>query len=61
MGHDLLTWHVDTNGATYRGMLALPTAEDGGFFPAPVRAVSILLRLCNASDTIPKLHDGSGK
>jgi hypothetical protein len=31
MGHDLLTWHVDTNGATYRGMLPLPTTEDGDF------------------------------
>jgi hypothetical protein len=61
MRHDLLTCCVDTNGARYRGMLALPTAEDGGFPPVPVHAVSILLRLCNASDTIPKLHDGSGK
>jgi hypothetical protein len=29
MGHDLLTRYVDTNGAAYRGMLSLPTAEDG--------------------------------
>jgi hypothetical protein len=37
MGHDLFTWHVDINGATYRGMLPLPTTEHGDFSPATVR------------------------